>query len=175
MNREIPFLIQYSRICPKCSKIIIYNCKNYYMSRASYVRALRKNSTCLSCANKYVSPERRLVISKWARSNFGEKASNWQGGINKINNTIRNLVKYDEWRKACFERDNYTCQECGTFGGKLQVHHINRLSTIIKMNKIKTVKDAFNCSAIWNLNNGKTLCLSCHDKYPKRTKNFGKL
>ena len=32
--------------------------------------------------------------------------------------------EYKEWRKAVFERDNYTCQDCGEKGVYLEAHHI---------------------------------------------------
>jgi 5-methylcytosine-specific restriction endonuclease McrA len=32
--------------------------------------------------------------------------------------------RYSDWRKAVFERDNYTCCVCGEHSGELQAHHI---------------------------------------------------
>lgn len=61
--------------------------------------------------------------------------------------------KYNEWRKSIFERDNYTCQECGIrsqHGQRifLNAHHINLQSKFPEMRL--------------DLNNGITLCYSCH-------------
>ena len=33
----------------------------------------------------------------------------WRGGITKTNEKIRKSLKYKNWRKAVFKRDNYTC------------------------------------------------------------------
>lgn len=62
----------------------------------------------------------------------------------------RNTIEYRNWRKAVFEKDNYTCQECKQKGGKLQAHHI--LS--FKKHPKKRYK----------VNNGETLCVKCHRK-----------
>lgn len=55
-----------------------------------------------------------------------------------------------EWRKAVFERDKYTCQECGKVGGKLEAHHIKAYKEFPEEK--------------WKIDNGKTLCKSCHSK-----------
>ena len=41
-----------------------------------------------------------------------------------INGTIYKTKKYQQWRKAVFERDRYTCQLSGEVGGNLEAHHI---------------------------------------------------
>jgi len=33
-------------------------------------------------------------------------------------------TEYIDWRKSVFERDDYTCCECGKQGGTLNAHHI---------------------------------------------------
>jgi 5-methylcytosine-specific restriction endonuclease McrA len=60
--------------------------------------------------------------------------------------------KLNKWRKAVFERDNYTCQCCGDDkGGNLAAHHI----------------DGYNwCKEKrFDVNNGVTLCEDCHKKF----------
>ena len=53
---------------------------------------------------------------------------NWKGGINPVNDTIRKSLEYRLWRKACIERDNFTCQISRQNGGDLEVHHINNFA-----------------------------------------------
>ena len=61
---------------------------------------------------------------------------------------IRNSGKYNEWRKAVFERDDYTCQSCGQRGGMLNAHHIKHFAS--------------NPDERLNPDNGITLCKDCH-------------
>lgn len=60
----------------------------------------------------------------------------------------RKTPEYKSWRKAVFERDNYTCQICGQRGGKLNAHHVSRYA---KSPGLRT-----------DINNGITLCEQCH-------------
>lgn len=60
----------------------------------------------------------------------------------------RKTPDYRAWRKAVFERDCYTCQICGKRGGTLNAHHIKRYRNSIEDRT--------------RLENGITLCTSCH-------------
>lgn len=60
----------------------------------------------------------------------------------------RDDPRLDRWREAVFERDGYTCQDCGELGGNLHAHHIERWS--------KAPDKRFEVS------NGITLCHTCH-------------
>jgi 5-methylcytosine-specific restriction endonuclease McrA len=83
----------------------------------------------------------------------GEKGNNWQGGQTDAE-TLR--MQGWEWRKRraeCYERDNWTCQDCGvkcTNKGprRIQAHHV-----IGRRN-----------GGTDDLSNLVTLCLSCHHK-----------
>lgn len=59
-------------------------------------------------------------------------------------------VKCTLWRKAIFDRDDYTCQNCGVRGGYLEADHIQSWAHYPKLRHI--------------LLNGRTLCRSCHAK-----------
>ena len=61
---------------------------------------------------------------------------------------IRNSHEYQEWRACVFERDHYTCQNCGQIGGTINAHHI------------KSFKDYPELRL--EVSNGITLCLKCH-------------
>lgn len=55
-----------------------------------------------------------------------------------------------DWRKAIFERDDYTCQHCHIRGTYLEADHIKPF--------------AFFPALRFELSNGRTLCRPCHDK-----------
>jgi hypothetical protein len=81
-------------------------------------------------------------------ANLGSKSHFWLGGLTEENRKLRNCAKTKNWRKVCFGRDNYTCQDCGVRGGKLCVHHIVNWSDNEKLR--------------WEVDNGITLCWKCH-------------
>ncbi|KKQ97136.1 MAG: HNH endonuclease domain protein [Candidatus Woesebacteria bacterium GW2011_GWB1_39_12] len=104
------------------------------------------------------------------RKKMSENSGRWKGGITPEIKKIRVCFEYRQWISDVFTRDNFTCQECGKRGGDLEAHHLKSFSKIINENKIGKLKDALNCSELWNINNGQTLCKSCH----KKTFNFAK-
>jgi len=94
----------------------------------------------------------------------GEKNPSWKGGITPLVNQIRNHFKSRQWRCDVFERDNYTCQLCNQKGKYLEAdHYPKRFSKILEEYNIRTLKEALNCEELWNINNGRTLCLKCHN------------
>lgn len=88
----------------------------------------------------------------------------WKGGTKNILNLVRELYEYRQWRSDVFQRDRYICQLCSNKGGKIEVDHIKPFSLIIKENNIKNIQEALDCAELWNLNNGRTLCKSCHSR-----------
>lgn len=101
------------------------------------------------------SIESRLKLSKSKigvknLNNSGEKCHFWKGGITPINAKIRMSTEMRLWRRAVFERDNYTCQICKQYGGKLNADHIKPFSLFYELR--------------YNINNGRTLCVDCHRK-----------
>lgn len=99
----------------------------------------------------------------------GSKNPRWLGGITKLGIRLRNSNKYKEWRTAVFERDNYTCVKCSTKRPQFEANHIEPFSVIMRRNNITTVEQALDCTELWNINNGETLCKSCH----KETSSYG--
>jgi len=116
----------------------------------------RKNST----GRKH----KKEAIEKCRIAKLKEKNPNWKDGITPIYIKITALPEYSKWRKTIFERDEYVCQKCKKKGGELNAHHIEMFSKIIKENNIKKTEDALACKKLWDINNGKTLCRSCHKK-----------
>jgi len=80
----------------------------------------------------------------------GEKCHLWKGGITPENHKIRNSTEYKQWRTAVFERDDYTCQDCEERGGVLNADHIQPFAYFPDLRFV--------------IENGRTLCRSCHVK-----------
>jgi hypothetical protein len=139
-----------------------------------------KEKSCLSC-NKKFQPKRKRIkycsIScsrkgkpSWNKGTKGICKSNsgsfkkddirisgannhsWKGGITPINKAIRKSLKYKQWRKSVYDRDNYICVLCGGKGnGKnLNADHIKPFSLFPKLR--------------FEVSNGRTLCKDCHEK-----------
>lgn len=105
-------------------------------------------------------------------SPVGEKHHNWKGGITPLREKIWHRKEYIFWRDSIFRRDNYRCVLCKKRSGMLNVDHFPiSLSTILSKFKIQSVQDARNCKKLWDIKNGRTLCLKCH----RKTDNYGKL
>ena len=85
----------------------------------------------------------------YGRDQTGAANYNWKGGVTNTNQKRRNDPRLVEWRKAVFERDGFICQDCGATG-YLQAHHIIPFS--------KDFSKAF------DIDNGRTVCVSCHEK-----------
>lgn len=98
---------------------------------------------------------------------------NWKGGATSEVVKMRRSLNYRIWRKSVFERDNYTCLECGERGGRLVAHHDKKFSEIF--NEIKTkfpILSALDVSEqygeMWHTSNGTTLCEYCHKEKHRR-------
>lgn len=132
-------------------------------------KKISKSNTGKKLSEEAKNKIRLARKGKSAYWNKGDKSSAWKGGVTSLNISIRKTYKYNEWREGIFTRDNFTCTACGNIGGRLNADHITPYSIILYRNKIKTIDDALNCAELWDINNGRTLCESCH----RKTDSFG--
>lgn len=110
----------------------------------------------LSSKGRRLSPEHRAKLS-------GKNANNWQGGVTPENERLRKTIDYALWRTAVFLRDDYTCQMCHTRGGSLHADHIKPFAFFPELRLA--------------IDNGRTLCESCHkktDTYGGRALRYGR-
>lgn len=104
------------------------------------------------------------VRKKISQTLSGETEQTWNGFRNtREEKIVKNMDEFNNWKKEILKRDNYQCVECKEVEG-LHVHHIKRLLEIINEFNIQTTEDARNCKILWDINNGKTLCIKCHNK-----------
>lgn len=104
---------------------------------------------------RVISEEVRKKMSKamLGKPHFKSRGENhplWKGGITDTNDRVRHSLEYKIWVRAIFERDNYTCVWCKKRGGNLEADHIKRFADFPELR--------------FAIDNGRTLCVSCHRK-----------
>jgi len=134
-------------ICLECGKEFEYHpskkqklcniiCSNKYRKgkkRPLISKFMKKRMNSMTEVEKI---EHSLKISRAKKGvpNFKQRGKNnslWKGGKMKDypeSEQIRKSLEYKLWRKAVFERDNFTCQKTGISGGVLNAHHINNFA-----------------------------------------------
>jgi hypothetical protein len=95
----------------------------------------------------------RLAASKIGKPRLdikGEKHPHWKGGATTEALLIRNSKAYVRWRDAVFTRDDFTCVDCCTRGGRLHAHHV--------------LSFASHPDLRLDVGNGVTVCIACHSR-----------
>ena len=143
--------------------------ENNYCSPECHNNNQRKGPMliCKVCGNEYYRPPSQV---KWRGSSCcsykcikiyyktsqkGENSATWQGGKSSIYKRLRSSATFTEWRKAVFERDNYTCQDCGARNGngKAVILHPHHIKSFTKYPALR-----------FDISNGLTLCVHCHKR-----------
>lgn len=165
-SRTNPLIIVYCIECEKqLSKNAYYHGYERCNSCASKRKVHKSNCQCCSCKAK-------------RREYNGKNSPHYIDGRTLLRDSIRSLKEYSQWHKSIFQRDNYTCQDCGdNKGGNLNVHHKRRFSVILseflqRYSQFSPIEDreillrlAITYAPFWDINNGRTLCKKCHKKY----------
>lgn len=129
------------------------NLKQWRAKNAEKNREIKRQWRRRNGMLKRGSPEHRKKISDWMVGRYvGENHPNWKNGVTPKNELARHSVEYKRWRKAVFERDNYTCQGCGVRGGYLEADHVKPFAFFIELR--------------FEISNGRTLCQPCHKLTP---------
>jgi len=155
------------KLCPICNKEFYVSRKQIYCSKECASKGMKEGSTliCIVCGKEYYRPPSQI---KWRGSSCcslkcrgiitglrqqGSLNWQWKGGITPEFHRIRVSQQWKIWRKAVFERDNYTCQDCGKRNGKgihvvLHPHHIQSFTQYPELR--------------FEVSNGITVCKDCH-------------
>lgn len=145
-------------------------CRNCYIVKMQQLDKKPLNyPQCVNCSGK--TGDRKSILCK--NCYRGALRPAWKGGISTLYSLVRGLPENRQWIKQCMYRDNYTCQECGVTtikSNSFQVHHKKQFALIFRENAIKSIEEAKNCSELWDIDNGVTLCRDCH----KLTESYAK-
>jgi len=103
--------------------------------------------------------EAKVKAKRW----YGEDSPNWKGGISKTKYD-RGVTGIGFWSKSVKRRDHYICQNCGLDGmkscgecGRKPDMHADHINSWVD-----------NPEQRLNIDNGRTLCKSCHYSLGKR-------
>lgn len=108
--------------------------------------------------------DKRQPISK-RLGMMGANNPSWKGGVTKLIHALRGTEEYKRWRMNCMIRDKFHCTECGCSRkdcSRLEVHHIESFSRLLRRLGISSLQEGINCPELWSLSNGKTICPICH-------------
>ena len=127
-----------------------------YKCRASILPPPRQDfitaKTCITCGKEFFrkgAGARRLArFCSQSCSSKGVHHWNWQGGITPALHLIRHSPEYNDWRKAVYRRDRWTCQVCGEKQRHPIAHHIFDFRSYPDLR--------------FDISNGQTLCRACH-------------
>jgi len=102
---------------------------------------------------------------EWKSKNIlGDKHPSWRGGRKRLSEAIRNLIEGKAWTRGVFERDGFKCTNCYNVGN-IHAHHIIGVYQLMTDYDIKSTEEAKQCKALYDLNNGVTLCRDCHEEF----------
>lgn len=99
------------------------------------------------CTGKHIKINDNL--DKFRKNYSKEKHYNWKGGISANVHSTKE-PRYKAWRESVFTRDNWTCQACSKKGVYLEAHHLKSWAKFPELR--------------YELSNGQTLCVPCHEK-----------
>jgi hypothetical protein len=164
------------KVCTICKKSFhprfstVKMCSKKCMGiNASNILDKKITKECSFCKKEYRVGKSRENTTRFCshlcsdKSRIGKGSSRWKGGErNTFKLAIRECFQYRQWRSDIFTRDDFTCQICFFRGLKINADHIKPFAKILEENNIQNLEDALNCAELWNINNGRTLCISCH-------------
>jgi len=119
-------------------EIVCKKCGRKKRIKTSYYNQSKNHFCSSKCSNAYLG-----------KLHSGKNHWNWKGGVSRKNHR-RETSKYKLWRKAVYQRDFWTCQDCGVKQKHPIAHHLKDWKEYPKLR--------------YSVKNGITVCRSCHKK-----------
>jgi 5-methylcytosine-specific restriction endonuclease McrA len=137
-----------TKICEFCKKEYIANYKNFRKVRFCSRFCGARSHPHKGMTGKKGSEKQREMM----RNKKGILHPRWiKDRTKKLEYQLcKNSIEWKNWRSYIFERDKYTCQECGSSGVYIEPHHI--------------IPIKINWDGMFDVCNGITLCRPCHQK-----------
>ena len=133
--------------CPICNVIFITSDK----SRKCCSWECRNKRISQNYKGKTFTEEHKNNISKNHHNVLGENNPNWKGGVTSWDRLLRSRKIFKIWKRQVLEKNNFCCVNCNESDiSKLDADHILPLFIFPEL--------------AFEVNNGQTLCKSCHIK-----------
>jgi hypothetical protein len=131
-----------------------------HKGQKAWNKGIGKTHICERCLNQFykVGHTRNYRYCSNKCQGLAMRGSNhfaWRGGIAGDREKAMHRREYKLWRKAVYERDKFTCMNCGQRGGRLNADHIKPWALYPDLR--------------YSIKNGKTLCIDCH----RQTSTYG--
>lgn len=180
----------YSAFKAKNKKVVIKKIRLPKPVKIVRPKMPKKTLICRTCKKTEVvnySDDRKYCNFRCYKK-LGSSNPNWRGGINGLSQIIRGSRKNRELIRVILRRDDYTCQECGTRGGDLEVDHIVKFEVIFRefltkyddydteVDKAILANLAMKYEMFWEKGNLRTLCRMCNwhrEMAYRKTKRIG--
>lgn len=144
------------RVCSSCSKSVRY--------QLDYVREAFEQEDCVLLEDEYVNcktpmryiaqcgHESQISFDVFVNApSASKRCRKCHRHTYHDNPSDRDLFASKVWRKAVYEKDGWVCQACGKHSGELNAHHLDAYDSYPEKR--------------FSLENGVTLCPSCHTKF----------
>lgn len=151
-EKWLNFLARKTRKKRNAQLIKCENCSKEFYRQKSNISI--QNFCSINCKNEYYHKNGKITVAK-------ERNWNWKENRTYLYRTIRSCQKYRLWKEKVFRRDNFKCIWCQNTE-KLIADHVKQFALIIFENNIKDLPMAYKCKELWDINNGRLLCLKCH-------------
>ncbi len=167
-------------ICTECKKEFNFipwqrrNSKNHYCSTTCKYKSKKVEVDCGACGAKFkIHKSRQSYYNTYYCNNKCHHKATIndfritdkiieENQYQKFVRELRHTAKYLLWKKACLVRDQFCCTKCSNLK-QLTVHHKIGMFDICK--RLNFDKDLILQDLVFNnIDNGITLCRSCHFK-----------
>ncbi|KKT62668.1 MAG: hypothetical protein UW55_C0010G0017 [Candidatus Giovannonibacteria bacterium GW2011_GWA2_44_26] len=82
----------------------------------------------------------------------------------QLRNEIERMPEYERWRNAVLEKYGRKCAVCGSAENIEVDHRYRSFYAIVQLYQIENIVQAYECQALWDVNNGAPVCKKHHDQ-----------
>lgn len=123
----------------------------------SWKKWKREKPACLDCG-KQIAYDRVRCRSCSKKGHRNPQFGKLTSSSPKSRCTLIQRSEYKNWRDSVYRKDAFTCQICGSVGGKLNADHIKPWADFPELR--------------YEISNGRMLCVECHLEVTKKYLKF---